>query len=59
MLSMEFGMQGQANLKAAVAGILSFTDPKSGKQYSLDKQVATLKVPQSLWKLAQIYFNIS
>ncbi len=30
---------------AAVDGSLSFTDPKSGKRYSLGTHLATLKVP--------------
>lgn len=35
--------QGQANLRDAVAGHLAFTDPKSGKRYSLGSHLATLK----------------
>ena len=36
-------LQGQANLRDAVAGHLAFTDPKSGKRYSLGSRLATLK----------------
>ncbi len=35
--------QGQANLRDAVVGHLAFTDPKSGKRYSLGSHLATLK----------------
>ncbi len=36
-------MQGQVNMRGAARGSLTFTDPKSGKKYSLGDKLATLK----------------
>lgn len=47
-------LQGQVNLREAVAGKLSFTDPKSGKSYSLGSRLATLKVPARAEHLAEV-----
>jgi malate synthase len=46
-------INGQINLRDAVAGTISFTDPESGKQYQLGKRPATLIVRPRGWHLPE------
>ena len=45
-------VEGQINLRDAIAGDISFTDPQ-GKQYALNERVATLLVRPRGWHLAE------
>jgi len=51
-------LEGQVNLREAVAGKLSFTDPKSGKSYSLGSRLATLKVRPRGWHLFEKHVEV-
>jgi len=44
-------MDGQCNLRDAVDGSIDYTDPKSGKNYSLNDQVAVLIARPRSWHL--------
>lgn len=44
-------MQGQVNLRDAVAGTITHVDPQSGKRYALNPTVATLMVRPRGWHL--------
>jgi malate synthase len=44
---------GQANLGDAIEGSIEFTDPRTGKEYRLDEQTATLLVRPRGWHLAE------
>ncbi|MDP3699164.1 MAG: malate synthase A [Nanoarchaeota archaeon] len=44
-------MQGQKNLIEAARGAIEYTDPKTGKQYTLHDQTATLLVRPRGWHL--------
>jgi malate synthase len=44
-------IQGQVNLRDAVAGTIDFTHPTSGKQYALGEELATLVVRPRGWHL--------
>ncbi len=46
-------VNGQINLRDAVAGTISFTDPESGKQYRLGERSATLIVRPRGWHLPE------
>jgi malate synthase len=46
-------VEGQINLKDAVAGTISFSDSGSGKQYRLDSKTAVLKVRPRGWHLPE------
>ncbi len=46
-------INGQINLRDAVAGTISFTDPESGKQYRLSERPATLIVRPRGWHLPE------
>ncbi len=45
-------VEGQVNMRDAVAGTIEFTSPQ-GKQYALDKQTATLLVRPRGWHLVE------
>jgi malate synthase len=46
-------MDGQCNLRDAVDGSIDYTDPKSGKHYSLNDQVAVLIARPRGWHLTE------
>ena len=46
-------MDGQCNLRDAVDGSIDYTDPKSGKSYSLNDQVAVLIARPRGWHLTE------
>ncbi len=46
-------VQGQVNLREAIAGTISFEDPKSGKRYELGDKTATLLVRPRGWHLRE------
>ncbi len=49
---------GQANLCDAVAGTIAYEDPKSGKQYELGDDTATLLVRPRGWHLPEKHLRI-
>ncbi len=49
---------GQANLRDAVAGTISYDDPKTGKHYALQPPVATLMVRPRGWHLPEKHFVV-
>jgi malate synthase len=51
-------IEGQINLKDRWSGKLSFTDPKSKKQYKLNDKVATLVVRPRGWHLTEDHVTI-
>ncbi len=48
-------IEGQMNLRDAVAGTLEFTDPNTGKDYRLDEKGATLVVRPRGWHLPEAH----
>jgi len=46
-------VEGQINLKDAIARTISFTDPASGKHYALNPQTAVLKIRPRGWHLEE------
>lgn len=46
-------VEGQINLRDAVAGAIDFTDPVSGKAYALGEKLATLKVRPRGWHMEE------
>src|SRR5262249_11008120 len=46
-------IEGQSNLRDAVAGTISFADPASGKQYRLNDKTAVLMVRPRGWHLPE------
>jgi malate synthase len=46
-------MDGQINLRDAIRGTISFTNPKNGKQYQLNEATATLLVRPRGWHLPE------
>jgi malate synthase len=50
-------LEGQANLRDTVAGIISYTSPE-GKHYRLNSQVATLMVRPRGWHLDEKHFEV-
>jgi len=46
-------IEGQANLRDAVARTITFADPASGKQYKLNDKIAVLKVRPRGWHLPE------
>jgi malate synthase len=50
-------LEGQANLRDAVAGTISYTSPE-GKQYQLNSRVATLLVRPRGWHLEERHFEV-
>ena len=46
-------IQGQINLADAVAGMIDYTDPKTGKEYRLGNKLATLLVRPRGWHLPE------
>ena len=46
-------MDGQVNLRDAINGTISFTNPKNGKLYQLNEQTATLFVRPRGWHLVE------
>ena len=51
-------IQGQANLRDAVAGRLEFTDPNTGKDYRLGDRLATLVVRPRGWHLPEAHVQM-
>lgn len=51
-------IQGQVNLRDAVAGTISFDHPTSGKTYSLNDEVATLIVRPRGWHLDERHLRV-
>jgi malate synthase len=46
-------IEGQINLRDAIAGTIEFTDPASGKHYKLNSNTAVLKVRPRGWHLPE------
>jgi malate synthase len=46
-------IEGQINLRDAINGSISFENPKNGKQYKLNEEVATLMVRPRGWHLEE------
>jgi malate synthase len=46
-------IEGQINLADAVAGVIAYTDPSSGKEYRLGDELATLLVRPRGWHLPE------
>jgi len=51
-------IQGQVNLRDAVAGTISFTNPTTGKQYALNEETATLVVRPRGWHLNEKHLEV-
>jgi malate synthase len=51
-------VEGQLNLRDAVAGTIRHTDPKTGKQYALAERVATLLVRPRGWHLREEHLHV-
>jgi malate synthase len=52
-------MDGQRNLRDAIDGSIDYTDPKSGKHYSLKDQVAVLIARPRGWHLTEDHVTIN
>ncbi len=48
-------VEGQINLRGAIAGTLEFTDPNTGKEYRLKEKVATLVMRPRGWHLPEAH----
>jgi malate synthase len=46
-------IEGQENLRDAIAGTIAFDDPSSGKHYALNPEIAVLKVRPRGWHLPE------
>ncbi len=51
-------IEGQINLRDAVRRDISFTDPKSGKAYALNDDIATLIVRARGWHLEEAHLTV-
>ena len=51
-------IEGQINLRDAIRRNISFTDPKSGKAYSLKSKTATLMVRPRGWHLPEKHIRV-
>ncbi len=51
-------MDGQRNLRDAIDGSIDYTDPKSGKHYSLKDQVAVLIARPRGWHLTEDHITV-
>lgn len=51
--------EGQQNLKDAVSGDISFTNPKTGKVYSLNKKTSVLFVRPRGWHLDEAHVTVN
>jgi malate synthase len=51
-------IDGQTNLRDAVAGTVGYADPDSGKQYRLAAKTAVLKVRPRGWHLDEVHMSI-
>jgi malate synthase len=51
-------VEGQLNLRDAVAGTIRHTDPRTGKQYALGETVATLLVRPRGWHLREEHLQV-
>ncbi|MEJ7733559.1 MAG: malate synthase A, partial [Polyangiaceae bacterium] len=51
-------VEGQLNLRDAVAGTIRHTDPRTGKQYALGERVATLLVRPRGWHLREEHLHV-
>ena len=51
-------VEGQLNLRDAVAGTIRYTDPRTGKQYALGERVATLLVRPRGWHLREEHLHV-
>jgi len=51
-------IEGQANLRDAAAGTISYTDPASGKSYSLGEKRAVLMARPRGWHLDEAHFLV-
>jgi malate synthase len=52
-------IEGQLNLRDAVRGTISFTNPKNGKVYSLKKDTSTLFVRPRGWHLDEAHVTVN
>jgi len=51
-------IEGQINLRDAIAGNITFSDPASGKSYKLNPKIATLLVRPRGWHLPEYHFRV-
>jgi malate synthase len=51
-------IEGQINLRDAIAGTISFADPASGKNYALNAKTAVLKVRPRGWHLPEKHLRV-
>jgi malate synthase len=51
-------LDGQVNLRDAIAGTISFEDPKRNKKYALGEETATLLVRPRGWHLTEKHFVV-
>ncbi|MHB1216589.1 MAG: malate synthase A [Alphaproteobacteria bacterium] len=51
-------IEGQINLRDAIAGTIGFTDPASGKEYKLNPKIATLLVRPRGWHLPEYHVRV-
>ncbi|MBN4061620.1 MAG: malate synthase A [Flavobacteriales bacterium] len=51
-------IEGQINLRDAVSGAISYTNPTNGKHYELAEKIATLKVRPRGWHLSEKHMLI-
>ena len=52
-------MEGQWNLRDAVAGTISYTNPQNGKHYKLNEQTAVLFVRPRGWHLEEAHITVN
>jgi malate synthase len=52
-------IEGQANLKDAVRGTISYTNPANGKVYKLEQNIATLFVRPRGWHLDEAHVTVN
>lgn len=52
-------IEGQINLRDAIAGTISFDDPKSGKHYALSDSPSTLLVRPRGWHMLEKHFQVN
>ena len=52
-------VEGQQNLKDAVDGTITFTNPRSGKLYKLNKKTSVLFVRPRGWHLDEAHINVN
>lgn len=51
-------IEGQANLRDAIAGTISYSDPASGKSYALGEKIAVLMARPRGWHLDEAHFLV-